>query len=425
MTTTDDLGLLLKKLEIINLKYSAQYKEANFNVFSILRNDHDEVHLHSAFIAELLNPKGSHGCGCTFLEHFLQEVDIDRGSALETRSVFVDVERRYSEFGQIDILLKIPGRIIILENKVYAGDQKAQLKRYFQFALARGYKKDQIHILYLTLNGTDPSPESLDGLDLQLITRISYRKELLRWLDRCVRHASLLPALRETIAQYQNLVKKLTGTSMNEANTSEVIDLLSKGDNALLGKTVIDAWGEMKYQTTLKFWEELEGRLTALVADFPAFKVLPLEKYDGQRLDRFFNRRRGRDIYFGLCATLRPLAGSSADAVALYLEMGDGMLYFLITIVRNDKTRDVADEPAFAPLADQIRHCSDPGFRNKWCLGGKYFKSRNIDFFNFRNEDTVGLVNPQRRKETIESLYAEITDFLKVSGIAAGGFEWE
>lgn len=36
-----------------------------FNIFSILKMETDEVKTHSAFLAELLNPKGSHGQGCT------------------------------------------------------------------------------------------------------------------------------------------------------------------------------------------------------------------------------------------------------------------------------------------------------------------------------------------------------------------------
>lgn len=36
----------------------------NFNVFKILKLESSEVRMHSAFIAELLNPKGSHTQNC-------------------------------------------------------------------------------------------------------------------------------------------------------------------------------------------------------------------------------------------------------------------------------------------------------------------------------------------------------------------------
>ncbi|MBR5912584.1 MAG: PD-(D/E)XK nuclease family protein [Bacteroidales bacterium] len=41
-----------------------------FNVFNTIGLRTEEVRLHSAFIAELLNPKGSHGLSQRFLQAF-------------------------------------------------------------------------------------------------------------------------------------------------------------------------------------------------------------------------------------------------------------------------------------------------------------------------------------------------------------------
>ena len=43
-----------------------------FNIFSILKMETDEVKTHSAFLAELLNPKGSHGQGNIFIDEFVK-----------------------------------------------------------------------------------------------------------------------------------------------------------------------------------------------------------------------------------------------------------------------------------------------------------------------------------------------------------------
>ena len=43
-------------------------KGENFNVFSILKMESKENETHSAFLGELLNPKGSHGFGSLFLK---------------------------------------------------------------------------------------------------------------------------------------------------------------------------------------------------------------------------------------------------------------------------------------------------------------------------------------------------------------------
>ena len=45
-----------------------------FNMFEILGVSKNEVHLHSAFIADLLNPKSKHGLSDTCLKCFIEEL---------------------------------------------------------------------------------------------------------------------------------------------------------------------------------------------------------------------------------------------------------------------------------------------------------------------------------------------------------------
>ena len=53
----------------------AMLKGENFNVFSILKMESRENDTHSAFLGELLNPKGSHNFGNVFLQLFLNQID--------------------------------------------------------------------------------------------------------------------------------------------------------------------------------------------------------------------------------------------------------------------------------------------------------------------------------------------------------------
>ncbi|WP_417601041.1 PD-(D/E)XK nuclease family protein [Owenweeksia hongkongensis] len=60
-------------------KAYARVSEANsedFNIFSILNMETNEVKTHSTFLAELLNPHGSHSMGETFLQLFLNKFEI-------------------------------------------------------------------------------------------------------------------------------------------------------------------------------------------------------------------------------------------------------------------------------------------------------------------------------------------------------------
>jgi len=61
---------LLHKVKNIQYKYYeiAKLKGETFNLFNLLDRRTDEVKTHSAMLAELLNPKGSHGVGELFLK---------------------------------------------------------------------------------------------------------------------------------------------------------------------------------------------------------------------------------------------------------------------------------------------------------------------------------------------------------------------
>src|SRR4051812_21689271 len=48
----------------------------SFNIFNVLDLEYHETRLHSKFIAELLNPQGSHGQKTVFLKRFLEQLNI-------------------------------------------------------------------------------------------------------------------------------------------------------------------------------------------------------------------------------------------------------------------------------------------------------------------------------------------------------------
>ncbi|MFD0751267.1 PD-(D/E)XK nuclease family protein [Mucilaginibacter calamicampi] len=104
----------------------------NFNVFRILKLDSSEVRMHSAFIAELLNPQGSHGQHDIFLRLFIREFCF-KANGFDSSNCHSDVELHTafisqdgSEGGRIDIIVTdCNHNKIIIENKIYAGDLKS------------------------------------------------------------------------------------------------------------------------------------------------------------------------------------------------------------------------------------------------------------------------------------------------------------
>jgi PD-(D/E)XK nuclease superfamily len=191
-------------------------KGERFNIFSILRIESAENKTHSAFLGELLDPKGSHGMDDTFLRLFLKQIgyatqDADEKERLQTSVVLEKhIGKRdddAKEGGRIDIYITLAnGRTISIENKIYAGDQHAQIQRY------HNHNSEKNTVYYLTLDGSAASQASAGalkgGADYHCI---SYRDTVTAWLGACIKEAADQPILRETIKQYLILIQKLTG----------------------------------------------------------------------------------------------------------------------------------------------------------------------------------------------------------------------
>lgn len=208
-------------------------KGENFNLFSILSIERYELK-HSALIANLLDPKGSHGCGDAFLRAFF-EIAL-KGTAYPFEDC--TLPHSYTEYytgpiagdtgGRIDILVESKSSHygLIIENKIYAGDQDKQLTRYDNYG-KKTFGAGRYLLVYLTLFGSEASKESTATKSAEEVgyLRLSYAEDILRWLEQCVRLADDKPLVRESLNQYIRTIKQLTYQDMNKENIEKIIDL--------------------------------------------------------------------------------------------------------------------------------------------------------------------------------------------------------
>ena len=236
MDTELDIQRFFQEVASICALEQAQQEERNrkgenYNLFSILSIERYELK-HSALIANLFDPEGSHGCGDAFLRAFFE-------IALKERTyLFEDctLPHSYTEYytgpiagdtgGRIDILVKSSHYGLIIENKIYAGDQDKQLTRYDNYG-RETFGADGYLLVYLTLYGCDASKESTATKSAEEVgyLRLSYAEDILRWLEQCVRLADNKPLVRESLNQYIRTIKQLTYQDMNQKNIEKIIDL--------------------------------------------------------------------------------------------------------------------------------------------------------------------------------------------------------
>lgn len=226
-------------------KAEAMLRGEAFNVFDILGLSTKETP-QSAFIAELLNPQGCHGCGTIFLQLFLSQIECLKDWHFNTENVIAEIERPVGyrnlgtgEGGRLDIVVENEEQMIIIESKINAGDQPQQLLRYQNYA--KQFGKDY-RILYLTLDGHNASEIStLNKLEPDKdYYSISFSSDILTWLQHCLEQSAERPIVYNTILQYINLVKRNTHQDMEKFAIENFYDTLLQGDNLEIAKAVRD-----------------------------------------------------------------------------------------------------------------------------------------------------------------------------------------
>lgn len=281
---TNDLNEQLSAMfSAVDKQYTAAKDRENkrrekgelFNIFNIIKLRTEEVRLHSALLAELLYPKGSHGAGSLFLNAFLEIIGLDEGY-INYDLCSAEIKERYigsvteTTGGIIDIIIEDGHHAIIIENKIYAPDQNNQLLRYYNYAkteFTKGFK-----LLYLTLNGDEPNKCSLGGKELDY-QPISYKDEIIKWLERCVELAKDKENARIIINQYNNLVKELTSKDMDRQYIEQLKDIVLAPKN-------ITAVGEILRIQDELFDEILERYVWQPLKEFAKSKGMEYDNDD-------------------------------------------------------------------------------------------------------------------------------------------------
>lgn len=257
---------LQEKQKRLDMEKRGEY----FNVFDVLQLSRNEVRFHSAFIAELLNPSGSHGLGDKFLKAFVEIIFGNRDQkfsgndfkkVFDTKSATVEVEHHIGfisdngeEGGRIDLFIKdANNNAIIIENKIDACDQHNQLIRYRNYAEK---KKLNYELLYLTKDGSAAS-EGSAGKNAKYYIPISYRHDILGWLNKCIGISAMMPSVRETIYQYIINLKEILDI-MDEENMNKIVSVAT--DEKYLNATldIINNQNNIKAQIRRNFIQELE-----------------------------------------------------------------------------------------------------------------------------------------------------------------------
>lgn len=360
---------LLQTVALLRAKY---HRPAGFNLFSVLRSSTDEVRLHSRFLAFLLDPKATHNQGTALLGLLLKRLGI-QSFDLDNATVSV-------EYQNIDILLRNQSsQAVIIENKIHAGDQDAQLWNYHNRMQAEGYR--EIWTTYLTLDGVEPSEQSRK--DLKVIP-ISYEAEIIAWLKDCIPLIAREPGVRESVFQYIELLQKLTSSDQDEIYMSKLKEQILQGDNLFAIADINHAFKSVLTDLQCDIWE----RMTACQASQYEHLGKPEITATREAVSAYYKKAKNSK-FIGLYFSFNFMKGG------VYIELNHRLYcgYYC------DGEQFPEDRERLLALSREIA----PGTRNSGYLFWKYPKV-NVNLHSPSNEDLALLRDPQARETIAVSL---------------------
>ena len=325
--TQEEYQKFFDEFEKVYKEYENKVKERrargihDYNVFDVLETK--EVK-HSKFIASLLDPKGLHYQGDLFLREFVNACGIS-DFGLDTSNAQV-----FREYENIDIYITDGNKHIIIENKLWTGDHDEQIARYIQAIVDEQDEQNEQNeqngiyerILVLYLTPFDDEIKSLGGIDevgkdyLKLgqnqvaFRHISYKNEILNWLNAIKAEIINLTDLNVLITQYEKAVKNLTnqGEKMENEKVKEQIK-----NNYELCAAIHDNFKSAEIELTNNFFDEVckglndnlefKNNWTLSFNKFeneiiPVIEITPKElKYN--KYFRFVVERKPNEILYG------------------------------------------------------------------------------------------------------------------------------
>jgi hypothetical protein len=245
-----------------------------YNLFRLLDLERSEVRLHSRFIADLLDPYGTHGQGSLFLRLFLHLL-VDKfagappGSGQEWAGYLqhiADTLESTPRLGEwqivreqerIDVSIRNPRTrlLIFIENKIDAAEQNNQLRRYRE--LLESYRDTYDWRLLLFIAPKNYCETTTGRPDI----RVHYEDDVRSWIQQALTQVCS-ERVRAALAQYVQTISNLGNMEASMGPESdELLDLLCSKEYIHTTLRVRGAIAQVKPYLWQSLWSSIEQHI--------------------------------------------------------------------------------------------------------------------------------------------------------------------
>lgn len=372
------LQTVLDRLKAASVRVMASRREhaPEYNPFRLLGLARAEVGLHSPFLADLLDPHGTHGQGGVFLREFFrciarQEANLNALPGMVSDFPFAGEWLVEREKQHIDIVVRSRrhGVLIFIENKIDAVEQDRQLERYQALLKATGRIYGVSRLLLVAPRGYQTYSGSPHIV-------MSYEDDIADWVVQSLAQVRA-PGLRAALKQYLSIIRNLT-EEHRMPYTAEVLDLLTSPDNIAATLEIADAMPDLKDRLRARFWDAVAGRLREEIEN------LGLEH--SWSVDRRSAESPSSEWY-GVQASLRP--PSDAPRLLLGVWQEKGRLYTGVAFDK-EQANPVHPSPEVEELRADLKR-KRLGTSDKWHVAWRW-----TDIYLLSNDELTTIANDSR-----------------------------
>lgn len=258
-TLSNVQSLMAEAVDLLRKQQERHMQGEEFNAFDVCRIGSEETR-HSAIIAALLDPKGTHGLGSRSLKIFLQEAGLPEfAEYCDDCEVQTEVKIPGSTCTEwrerrLDIVISGHDLCVVIENKTTSADRPGQLADYRSWLDTQ--KASYKALLYLTYNGDEAADEHIAK---EKYIRISYKKTLRHWLLQCeIEAISPCQKISNFFGQYADFINNKLITGGKTMNQQELDALISASpENFLAAREIylrFETVQKEKYEQLFNEW---------------------------------------------------------------------------------------------------------------------------------------------------------------------------